>query len=97
MKVTKLYLENFKKFQRKELDFTDEFGNAKDLIVLIGKNGSGKSTILQAIASMLSAATRSGRTPADLEWPGFDLSLAGTAWPNPPKVEADCGFSPKEC
>lgn len=96
MKVSKLYLENFKKFQSKELDFTDVTGEAKDMIILVGKNGSGKSTILQAIAAMLSAATRPGRTPAELEWPGFDLSLSGTSWPNPPKVEIDVAFSEDE-
>jgi ABC-type branched-subunit amino acid transport system ATPase component len=40
------------------LDFTDsETGLAKDLIVLIGMNGSGKTSILQAIATTLGVAT----------------------------------------
>ena len=54
MKVLNLTLENFKRFKEKTLDFRDpETGLAKDLIVLVGQNGSGKSSTLQAIAASL--------------------------------------------
>ncbi|MEM7130778.1 MAG: AAA family ATPase [Chloroflexota bacterium] len=96
MKATRLHLENFKKFQNKELDFTDETGQAKDLIILIGKNSSGKSTMLQAVTAMLSAATRPRWTVADLEWPGFDINLVNTAWSEPPTVELKVAFSDDE-
>ena len=43
MILTKLYLENFKKYTSYEIEFSE------GLIGIIGKNGSGKSTIFEAI------------------------------------------------
>lgn len=44
--IKHLVIENFKKFQRIEL-------NLKDMTVLMGENGCGKTSILQAIALAL--------------------------------------------
>lgn len=97
MKVQQLFLRNFKRFHKLELDFRDpETGLAEDLIVLIGQNGSGKSSVLQAIAAMLGAATGRLSSPAELDWPGFDLSLANVAWARPIGIEVDVGFSQDE-
>lgn len=97
MKVLGITLENFKRFQKKHLDFCDpETGLAKDLIVLVGRNGSGKSTVLQTIAAMLGAATGRLKSPADLDWPGFDLALANKAWLRPLSAELEVGFSVDE-
>ncbi len=97
MKVQKLRLRNFKRFHDREFDFRDpETGLAEDLIVLVGQNGSGKSTILQAIAAMLGAATGQLAGPAELDWPGFDLHLANQAWARPIGIELDVEFSPDE-
>jgi len=97
MKVLGITLENFKQFKKKHLDFRDsETGLAKDLIVLVGKNGSGKSTVLQAIAAMLGAATGRLKSPADLDWPGFNLTLANKAWQRPLSAELEVGFSADE-
>ena len=93
MKIANLHLENFKKFRHKTFDFTDESGKAKDILVIIGKNGSGKSTVLQAIAAMLASATRLSVKPEDLEWPGLDWELVDSAWPAPPKIELNVEFS----
>ena len=52
MKVQSLHLKYFKQFRDKELHLIDsETGLAQDLVVLIGRNGSGKTSILQAIAA----------------------------------------------
>jgi len=97
MKVQSVLLRNFKRFHEKELDFRDvETGLAKDLIVLVGNNGSGKSSILQAIAAIVGNATERLASPADLEWPGFDLRLAGEAWTRLPVIEIDIEFSQDE-
>ena len=97
MKVQRLLLRNFKRFHNRELDLRDpETGQAEDLIVLLGKNGSGKSTVLQAIAAMLGAATRQLDSPAELDWPGFDLSLANAAWARPISIELDVEFTEGE-
>jgi len=97
MKIQKIHLRNFKKFQSLNLDFRDsETGLAKDLIVLIGQNGSGKSSILQAIAAMIGSATFRLPSPLDLEWPGFDLRIANAAWVRPIELDVDVEFSRDE-
>jgi len=52
MKVQSLQLRYFKKFRSSDLfDFTDpETGLARDIIVLIGMKGAGKTSLLEAIA-----------------------------------------------
>jgi predicted ATP-dependent endonuclease of OLD family len=97
MRVQTLQLKNFKRFASFSLDFRDpETGLAEDLIVLIGQNGSGKSSVLQAIAAMLGAATYRLSNPADLDWPGFDLGLANKAWARPIGIEVAVEFSQDE-
>jgi energy-coupling factor transporter ATP-binding protein EcfA2 len=97
MKVQKLQLHYFKRFRNLSLDFRDpETGLAEDLIVLVGHNGSGKSSVLQAIAAMLGAATDRLSSPAELDWPGFDLSLANKAWTIPISIEIEIEFSQDE-
>ncbi|HEY9708137.1 MAG TPA: ATP-binding protein, partial [Oculatellaceae cyanobacterium] len=59
MKVQSVELKYFKRFRNPPVfDFTDpETGLARDLIVLIGMNGAGKTSLLQAIAATLGVAT----------------------------------------
>jgi len=47
MKITKLKLLNFKKFQDEEISFE------QPMTILVGKNNSGKSSIVYAIADFL--------------------------------------------
>lgn len=51
MRLHKLTLENFRGFEKLELDFEPAGGKP---IVLVGVNGAGKSSILDAVALMLS-------------------------------------------
>ncbi len=81
MKVQSIKLKYFKKFRERELDFTDpETGLARDVIVLIGMNGTGKTSILQAIAATLGEATGRLQRLSELEWPGFNYELLGSNW-----------------
>ena len=97
MHVHSIQLSYFKRFRDLALDFADsETGLARPLIVLVGQNGSGKSTVLQAIAATLGTATRRLHRPRDLDWPGFDLDLAGNAWNFPYEVAIEVGFAPSE-
>jgi recombinational DNA repair ATPase RecF len=41
-------IENFRGIDSLELSFLDAFGNASDVIVLVGPNGCGKTTVLEA-------------------------------------------------
>lgn len=76
MKIKKLLLQNFKVFgpDAPEIDFCDELGIPNNMICIVGNNGSGKSTVLQAIAVLVGTATRKGMKPSLLDWPGWDLS-----------------------
>lgn len=61
MRLHKLTLENFRGFEKLDLEFAPATGVP---IVLVGVNGAGKSSILDAIALMLSwyvSGVRSGR------------------------------------
>ncbi|MFZ4816897.1 MAG: AAA family ATPase, partial [Phototrophicaceae bacterium] len=43
MKLKKLTIENFRGIEHFEHDFTDELGRVRDLTVIVGPNGSGKT------------------------------------------------------
>jgi ABC-type branched-subunit amino acid transport system ATPase component len=97
MKVQRLCLRNFKRFHDREFYFLDpETRLAEDLIVLVGENGSGKSTVLQAIAAMLGNATAQLPSCAGLDWPGFDLGLSNVNWRRPIGIDMDVEFSQDE-
>lgn len=97
MKIQNLQLKNFKKFKEKTINFCEpETGLAKDLIVLVGQNGSGKSTVLQAITALLASATGRLASPTQLKWPGFDWDLTNAAWQAPLQIELQVSFTPNE-
>lgn len=98
MKIQSLQLKYFKKFRSLPLDFTNaETGLAKDLIVLIGMNGAGKTSILQAIAATLGMATGRLQNFNELKWPGFNYELLGRNWGRfAPEVRVEVQFSSPE-
>ena len=99
MKVQSVELKYFKKFRNPPaFDFTDaETGLAKDLIVLIGLNGAGKTSILQAIAATLGVATGRLQNLSDLEWAGYNHELLGNNWGQfNPSVNLKIQFSTQE-
>lgn len=82
MKLKHIHIENFKGL--KELDIaltTKEGAETRRLTCLIGDNGSGKTTALQAIALTLSLATRRTRHPTDFRWHGFLPERVGSLGP----------------
>jgi len=58
MRIAEARIKNFKQFEDLHLDFTDPLGRARDLVVLVGPNTSGKTTVLDAIACALGPATQ---------------------------------------
>jgi predicted ATPase len=98
MKIQSLHLKYFKKFRDQPLDFTDkETGLARDLIVLVGMNGAGKTSILQAIAATLGVATGRFEQLSQLEWSGFNYELLSSSWGKfEPEVTLQVQFSSSE-
>jgi predicted ATPase len=78
MKIKSASIENFKAIRRLEIPFEDGFGGLRDLTCLVGDNGSGKTTVLQAIALVLSLATRRTRFANEFDWHGFLAERVGT-------------------
>jgi predicted ATP-dependent endonuclease of OLD family len=97
MKIERLYLSRYKKFRDREIRF--DLGQDPDssvVSVLVGSNGSGKSSVLQAIAATLGAATRRLRSPKSLDWVGFNPDLLNSAHGGPFEVKLDVVFSERE-
>jgi predicted ATPase len=55
--------------------FTDSEGNVNTQTLIIGNNGSGKSSILQAIVSLVAPVVRDNLLPDGIDWPGYDYRL----------------------
>jgi predicted ATPase len=98
MKIQSVKLKNFKKFGNPpEFDFTNpETGLARDIIILLGMNGSGKTSLLQAIAATIGVATNRLHNLSELEWPGFNYELIGGSWIHEPEVLVKVQFSKSE-
>jgi len=70
MKLKHELIQNFKGVKKCEIDFVDR-GSPRPVTALLGDNGSGKTSVLQAICLILSMAGR--RTPSadNFRWHGF--------------------------
>jgi len=71
MKLLSARIERFKGLRSLDLDFRDSDGIARERTLLLGDNGSGKTTVLQAIALVVGMATRRVRGPESFRWYGF--------------------------
>lgn len=98
MKVQSIQLKYFKKFEDYQFDFTNtETGLAQDIILIIGMNGAGKTSLLQAIAATLGVATGRLQKLSDLEWAGFNYELLSNNWKKiEPEVNLQIQFSSPE-
>ena len=71
MKVSKLRLKNIKCFKEVEIPFEDENGNIKDCNLIVGDNGSGKTTVLRSLALGLCDQEGVSALLADIPGNGF--------------------------
>ena len=95
MKLTRVLIENFKGVEHFEVDFvTAEDAAPRQVTALLGDNGTGKTTVLQAIALTLSMATRRTRSPEQLNWHGFLAERVSSLGPT--RVELDVSFDNEE-
>ena len=96
MKIKSITLQNYKKFiQSKTISFCNPEGDINEMTLILGNNGSGKSSILQAIALLVASVTRDKFVPEDLDWPGFEYRQLQTGR-LPAKVEAKILFNKSE-
>ena len=96
MKIKKITLQNYKRFvQAKTFSFTNSDGNINDITLIVGNNGTGKTSILQAIVILLATAIRDHFNPAELDWPGFEYRHLQTG-KLPIKIEAEFVFEDEE-
>ena len=95
MKVDRIHIRNFKRFQDLDASFRNDAVDAPvGRRLVLGDNGSGKTTFLQAVALPLALATKQIRDLEDFDWSGF---VAGRhfRW-GPPQIEVDVLFTPEE-
>jgi hypothetical protein len=71
MKLKRVTIKNFKGVGTVEFSMETASQAPRALTALLGDNGSGKTSILQAIALTLSMATRRTRDMASFNWHGF--------------------------
>ena len=95
MKIKSITLQNYKRFVAEQtFSFCDEDGEVNEMTLLVGDNGSGKSSILQAII-MLVAQESQKKHITKLNLPGFDLAYIQTG-NMPVKVQAQMQVTPDE-
>jgi len=72
MKVNRIRIQNFKRFDDLEVSFANQsVGEISSRFLVLGDNGMGKTTLLQAIALPLALAMGQIRSVADFDWVGF--------------------------
>jgi energy-coupling factor transporter ATP-binding protein EcfA2 len=95
VKIESIYIEKFKQFDQFEVSLQDPFlGEAADRFLIIGDNGSGKTSLLQAMALPLALATGKIKDITDFDWLGF---LPGRYWARgTPQIEVEVSFEQEE-
>lgn len=95
MKIKNITLQNYKKFvDKKEIDFYDSEGKVNDLTLIVGNNGTGKSSLLQAIVAMIAPLVRDRFSISDMDWSGFEYRFIQSGR-MPLNIQATIEFS--EC
>lgn len=95
MKVSKLKIENFKRFKNLEIEFVNKLTeDISDQFLLLGDNGTGKTTILQAIALCLAMCSGKIRSVSDFSWQGW-IPDRYEKW-GTPLIELDVSFTNEE-
>ncbi len=94
MKLRHVVIKNFKGVREVEFSTENASHSPRPLTALLGDNGSGKTSILQAIALTLSIATRRTYDAASFNWHGFLPERIPSLGPT--FVELQVVFEPEE-
>lgn len=72
MKIASIHLENFKRFDRLDVAFANTVtGDIANQFLVLGDNGTGKTSVLQAAALCLSMVSGKTRSVSDFDWIGW--------------------------
>ncbi|MEN8217190.1 MAG: AAA family ATPase [Pseudomonadota bacterium] len=95
MKVESISIQNFKLFDKLEVSFKHKtLEEVSNQFLILGDNGTGKTTLLQAIALPLALATRQIQSIYDFDWLGF---LPGRFWKwGNPRIQLEVSFENEE-
>lgn len=77
MKLKNADIRNFKGIKETLIDFRSPTG-LRWLTAILGDNGSGKTSVLQALAFILSLANGRTQYPYSFNWPGFEWERIST-------------------
>jgi ABC-type ATPase involved in cell division len=95
MKIESISIQHFKLFNQLEVSFKHKtLEEVSDQFLILGDNGTGKTTLLQAIALPLALATKQIERIAEFDWPGF-LSERFWKW-GIPRIQLEMSFVDEE-
>ena len=95
MKIKNIELRNYKKFvAEKHISFLNSNNEINDLSLIVGNNGTGKSSLLQAIVAMIAPLTRDRVEVPAIDWSGFEYRFIQSGR-MPLHIQANIEFS--EC
>ncbi len=95
MKVSKIRLKDFKRFQDIEINFTNKLtGDVSEQFLILGDNGTGKTTVLQAIGLCFAMTSGQIRNVSEFDWKGW-VPGRYEKW-GTPLIELDVHFSDDE-
>jgi len=95
VKVESISIHNFNRFEKLAFSLKNKtLDEISDRFLVLGDNGTGKTTLLQAIALPLALATRRIQSISDFDWIGF---LPGRYWRwGRPRIELEVSFEAEE-
>lgn len=96
MKIKEITLRNYKRFVEEKTIFFYKDGEINDLTLIVGNNGTGKTSLLQAIVMMIAPLTRDHFSIKNIDWSGFEYRFIQSGGRMPLKIEATIEFSEEE-
>jgi predicted ATPase len=95
MKVESISIQNFKLFENLEVSFKHKtLEEVTNRFLVLGDNGTGKTTLLQAIALPLALATKQIQSVTEFDWLGF-LPERLCKW-GQPRIQLEISFEDEE-
>ncbi|MDR2910597.1 MAG: ATP-binding protein, partial [Bacteroidales bacterium] len=97
MKIKNIEFHNYKRFVNdKKISFCNSSGEVNDMTLIVGNNGTGKSSVLQAIVALIAPHTRVGfKLLSGMNWSGFEYRLIQSGQ-TPLHIQAQIEFSDDE-